>query len=75
MKENGKKSLIIGSVFTIAFIVWTILIQTVDVQPVGQNRTDVGFATWNLWFHKLTGATCYYIQLQIGWGLYPYLYV
>ena len=51
MKENGKKSLIIGSVFTIAFIVWTILIQTVDVQPVGQNRTDVGFATWKLWFH------------------------
>lgn len=71
MKENGKKSLIIGSVFTIAFIVWTILIQTVDVQPVGQNRTDVGFATWNLWFHKLTGANMLLYTITDWLGLVP----
>ena len=72
MKENGKKSLIIGSVFTIAFIVWTILIQTVDVQPVGQNRTDVGFATWNLWFHKLTGANMLLYTITDWLGLVPF---
>ena len=43
MKENEKRILILGSVLTIAFIVWTYVIQTVDVQPVGQNGTDIGF--------------------------------
>lgn len=40
----------------IAFAVWTILIQMVDVQQVGLNGTDIGLATFNCWFHKLTGT-------------------
>ena len=39
-----------------AFALWTVLIQCVDVQPVGQNGTNVGFATVNVWFHKITGV-------------------
>ena len=39
-----------------AFALWTGLIQCVDVQPVGQNGTNVGFATFNVWFHELTGV-------------------
>ena len=34
MKKNEKKSLLIGSIFLAMFTVWTVLIQTVDVQPV-----------------------------------------
>jgi len=26
----------------------------VDVQPLGQNGTNIGFATFNCWFHRLT---------------------
>lgn len=40
----------------VAFIVWTGLILFVDVQPLGQNGTHIGFATFNLWFHELTGV-------------------
>lgn len=44
MKKNEKKSLLIGSIFIAMFTVWTVLIQTVDVQPLGQNGTGIGFA-------------------------------
>ena len=44
MKKNEKKSLLIGSIFIAMFTVWTVLIQTVDVQPLGQRGTGIGFA-------------------------------
>ena len=71
MKENEKKTLFLGSVFTIAFIVWTWLIQTVDVQPVGKNGTDIGFATLNLWFHKLTDVNMLLYTITDWMGLVP----
>lgn len=43
MKKSGKRELLLGSILIVAFIVWTLLIQTVDVQPIGQNGTDIGF--------------------------------
>ncbi len=56
MKTNGKKGIMIGAALVLAFILWTVLIQTVDVQPVGVNGTKVGFAGINTWFHQLTGV-------------------
>ena len=71
MKENGKRILSLGVVFVIAFVVWTFLIQTVDVQPVGQNGTDIGFATFNCWFHKLTGVHMAIYVITDWLGLVP----
>lgn len=56
MKNRGKKELLLGSISIIAFLVWTALIQIVDVQPIGQNGTDIGFSSFNSWFHKWTGV-------------------
>ena len=56
MKRKGLKSLLFGALFFIGFVIWTLLIKIVDVQPVGQNGTDIGFATINCYFHKLTGV-------------------
>ena len=39
MKKSEKKNLLIGSIFLAMFAVWTALIQSVDVQPLGQNGT------------------------------------
>lgn len=68
MKENGKKLLILGSVFIVAFIIWTMLIQMIDVRALGANGTDIGFATVNGWFHKLTSVhmTLYVITDWLG---------
>lgn len=54
--KNWKKTLELGCICIIMFVVWTLLIQLVDVQPSGQNGTNIGFASFNTWFHKLTGV-------------------
>ena len=71
-KENsGKKLLIIGIMLLMAFVVWTYLIQTVDVQPVGQNGTVVGFAELNCKFHVLTGVHMKLYTITDRLGLVP----
>lgn len=71
MKKNGKKVLGLGSVFVVVFAIWTALIQLVDVQPLGQNGTDIGFATLNCWFHKLTGVSMTIYTITDWLGLVP----
>ena len=47
MKNQGKRQLILGSIFSGIFIIWTLLIQVIDVQPIGADGSEVGFATIN----------------------------
>jgi len=56
MKGNGKRFLLYGIIYVMVFAIWTVLIQIVDVQPIGVNGTDIGFAIVNGWFHRLTGV-------------------
>ena len=71
MKKNEKKSLLIGSIFIAMFAVWTVLILTVDVQPLGQNGTGIGFATFNCWFHHFTGVNMVIYTITDWMGLVP----
>ena len=71
MKRKGFKSLLFGALYLIVFVVWTLLIQIVDVQPVGQNGTDIGFATINCHFHKLTGVHMVIYTITDWLGLVP----
>ena len=73
MKSNGKKTLAAGLVLLACFILWTVLIRTVDVQPVGQRGTDVGFAALNTRFHRLTGVHMTLYTLTDWLGLVPIL--
>jgi undecaprenyl-diphosphatase len=70
MKIKGKIFLK-GLLLIVAFIIWTCLIQTLDVQPIGQNRTDVGFATFNSWFHKIIGVNMILYTITDWLGLVP----
>ena len=71
MKKNGKKQLITSVSFMLVFVIWTWLIQKVDVQPVGQKGTDVGFAAFNCWFHKFTGVHMGLYTITDWLGLVP----
>ena len=71
MKKNGKKQLITGVSLMLVFVIWTWLIQKVDMQPVGQKGTDVGFAAFNCWFHKLTGVHMGLYTITDWLGLVP----
>ena len=51
-----------------AFILWTIAISLIDVQPIGPQGSTVGFATLNSFVHNLTGThmTLYVITDWLG---------
>ena len=71
MKQRGKRGIISGTVLILAFVLWTLLIQTVDVQRVGVNGTNVGFAAANTWFHRLTGVHMGLYTVTDWLGLVP----
>ena len=71
MKRNKKTHLWAGIGFLIAFLLWTVLIRCVDVQAAGPNGTKVGFAAFNLWFHKLTGVHMTIYTITDWLGLVP----
>ena len=70
-EKERKKSLLIGSIFLAMFAVWTVLILTVDVQPLGQNGTGIGFAAFNCWFHHFTGVNMVIYTITDWMGLVP----
>ncbi len=71
MRRQGERLLVLGSMFITAFIIWTFLIQKVDVHPIGANGTSVGFATVNGWFHNLTGVHMKMYHITDWLGLVP----
>ena len=69
MKKN--QNVLAGILLLMGFAVWTFLIQTVDVQPIGPNGSSVGFAALNGWFHQLTGVHWTLYTLTDWLGLVP----
>ena len=71
MNAQEKKTLGAGLLLLAAFVLWTVLIQSVDVQPLGQNGTDIGFAALNCWFHRLCGVHMMIYTATDWLGLVP----
>ena len=71
MNTQEKKTLSAGLLLLAAFVLWTVLIQCVDVQPLGQNGTNIGFATLNCWFHRLCGVHIAIYTVTDWLGLVP----
>ncbi len=65
------RDLVTGMSLLAAFVLWTILIQVVDVQPAGPRGTEVGFAAFNLWFHRATGVHMAIYTITDWLGLVP----
>lgn len=61
MKKGNTKYLWIGLVFFAAFVLWTVLVGFMDVQPIGPKGSSVGFAALNGPVHEAIG---------VHWGLY-----
>jgi len=71
MKKQGKQLLRVGFLMIMLFILWTGLVQTVDVQPIGPKGTEIGFAALNGWVHELTGVHTAIYTLTDWLGLIP----
>ncbi|MBQ5398079.1 MAG: phosphatase PAP2 family protein [Ruminococcus sp.] len=68
---KAKRDLFFGVGLIAAFVLWTLLIMSVDVQNVGQRSTAVGLAAFNLWFHGITGANMRLYTVTDWLGLVP----
>ena len=71
MKDKGKRELMPGLVLLAGFIVWTILIRHIDVQKAGPRGTEIGFASFNVWSHRLTGVHMLIYTITDWLGLVP----
>ena len=71
MQKKEKRMIGCGGLLILAFLVWTGMVLCVDVQPLGQNGTNIGFATWNLWFHQITGVHLMIYHVTDWLGLVP----
>lgn len=56
MKKNGIKRFCPGILLLALFLLWTVVVKTVDVAQAGETATLVGFAALNSRFHSLTGV-------------------
>ena len=68
---KNKKYFITGLILICVFAVWTIMIQAVDVKLIGQGETKTGFASFNLWFHTITGVNMILYYITDWFGLVP----
>lgn len=51
-----KKKFFVAFCFLAAFVLWTIALHHIDLQPIGPNDSMVGFAALNSAIHNLTGV-------------------
>ncbi len=73
MRKKGKGYFVAGLVGLALFVLWTFLVQTVDVQPLGPAGTRIGFAALNSRFHALTGTYMPAYTVTDWLGLLPVL--
>ena len=71
MKKTSGKLLGIAGVLLAAFVLWTVAVCQIDVQPIGPNGSSVGFAGLNGWVHDLTGVHMGLYVLTDWLGLVP----
>ena len=68
-----KKAITEGLALLAAFLLWTVLIRTVDVRAIGPEGTKVGCAALNGWFHQTTGVHWTLCTVTDWLGLVPIL--
>ena len=71
MKKENQRNFCIAICMLLAFLLWTIAIQFVDVEAIGPQESSVGFATINQFVHNLTGVHMSLYTITDWLGLVP----
>lgn len=69
---KGKNLFLIGNLFLVAFVLWTVLVRIVDVGAIGPNGSAVGFATFNKFVHSFIGVHITLYTITDWLGLVPF---
>ena len=75
MKKENQRNFCIAICMLLAFLLWTVAIQFVDVQAIGPQESSVGFATINQFVHNLTGVHMSLYTITDWLGLVPLVFV
>ena len=75
MKKEKQRNFSIATFMLLAFLLWTLAIQFVDVQAIGPRESTVGFATINQFVHNLTGVHMSLYTITDWLGLVPFVFV
>ena len=71
MKKENRRNLRIATCLLLAFLLWTVAIQFIDVEAIGPQESSVGFATMNQFVHNLTGVHTSLYTITDWLGLVP----
>ena len=75
MKKENQRNFCMATCMLLAFLLWTVAIQFVDVQAIGPQESSVGFATINQFVHNLTGVHMSLYTITDWLGLVPLVFV
>ena len=75
MKKENQRNFCIATYILLAFLLWTVAIQFVDVQAIGPQESSVGFATVNRFVHNLTGVHMSLYTITDWLSLVPLVFV
>ena len=75
MKKENQRNFCIAICMLLAFLLWTMAIQFVDVQAIGPQDSTVGLATMNQFVHNLTGVHMPLYTITDWLGLVPLMFV
>ena len=75
MNKENRRNLCIATCLLLAFLLWTVEIQFVDVEAIGPQESSVGFATINQFVHNLTGVHLSLYTITDWLGLVPVMFV
>ena len=75
MKKGNAKYISIGIVLLAVFVLWTVAVRYIDVQPIGPNGSSVGFAAINGYVHEALGVHLGLYTATDWLGLIPFGFV
>lgn len=74
-QKQSKKNFIVTGVLLLLFVIYTIMVMTVDVQAIGPEGSKVGLATINGFFHNLIGVNMVWYKVTKITGILDLLVI
>lgn len=75
MKKENQKYLFTAIGLLAMFAVWTVSARLFDVKAIGPHNSNVGFATFNLLVHNLTGVNIFLYYITDWLSLVPFVFI
>lgn len=75
MNKGNKKKIFCALCMLLLFVLWTVAVSVLDVQPIGPQGSTVGFATVNRYVHRVTGVNMSLYRITDWLGLIPIILV